>query len=55
MNNPAMNTKDMKPLVAQHRGAELDMLLSPEVDAVLKQPRVQLIDYQEVKNPFTEE
>lgn len=52
MNNPVMNTKDMEPLTALHRKAELEMLLSPEVEAAFKQQNVKFINYHDLDNPF---
>jgi predicted glycoside hydrolase/deacetylase ChbG (UPF0249 family) len=55
LNNPIMNTKDMKPLMASHREAELEMLLSSEVDEAINNHNIRLINYHDVKNPFADE
>lgn len=52
LNNPVMNTQDMQPLVAQHRAAELEMLLSPEVQKRFKDGSIKLINYADTDNPF---
>lgn len=54
LNNPAMNTQDMEPLVAMHREAELGMLLSPEVNKLFKQQDIQFINYHDLENPFAD-
>ena len=48
MNNAAQNTARGEPLVARHRQAELDMLLSPEFARLRGSGRVALTRYREV-------
>jgi hypothetical protein len=48
MNNAAQNTAAGEPLVARHRQAELDMLLSPEFARLRASGRVTLVGYREV-------
>ncbi len=45
LNNPVMNTEDGRPLTATHRQQELDVLLSTEVQALLKSGKFQLVNY----------
>jgi predicted glycoside hydrolase/deacetylase ChbG (UPF0249 family) len=54
LNNPIMNTKDMAPLVAQHRAAELEVLLSPEAQKRFNSDNIKLINYADVANPFAQ-
>ena len=44
-NSATQNTATGEPLVARHRQAELEMLLSPEFAQLVKQNRVRLITY----------
>ncbi|UTF60069.1 ChbG/HpnK family deacetylase [Gilvimarinus sp. DA14] len=55
LNNPVMNSKDMQPLVAQHRATELEMLLSNETKQWFKSNDVELINYHQVPNPYDKE
>jgi hypothetical protein len=45
MNNPAQNTAAGEPLVARHRQAELDMLLSPEFARLRESGDVTLVTH----------
>jgi predicted glycoside hydrolase/deacetylase ChbG (UPF0249 family) len=48
MNNPAQNTAAGEPLVARHREAELEALLSPEFQRWVKEGKVRLITYRDL-------
>ena len=45
-NDPDQNSSDGVPLVAQHRQAELNMLLSPEFAELVRSGKVTLVTYQ---------
>jgi hypothetical protein len=47
-NDADQNSAAGEPLVAQHRQAELDAVLSPELTELVKSNRVKLITYQEL-------
>ncbi len=47
-NNAAQNSGAGQPLVALHRQAELDALLSPELAAMVKSNKVKLVTYEQV-------
>ncbi len=49
LNNPIMNTEDGRPLVASHRQAELDVLLSPRIQALFKEDKVKLVTYRDIQ------
>jgi predicted glycoside hydrolase/deacetylase ChbG (UPF0249 family) len=47
-NNSAQNSNDGLPLVARHRQAELDMLLSPEFAELVRSGRIKLLTYKQL-------
>ncbi|MEO8334439.1 MAG: ChbG/HpnK family deacetylase [bacterium] len=49
-NNAAQNASDGVPLVARHRQAELNMVLSPEFAQLVRSGRVKLITYQQLSD-----
>ncbi|MDO3384600.1 ChbG/HpnK family deacetylase [Gilvimarinus sp. SDUM040013] len=54
LNNATMNTAEMEPLVALHRGSELDMLLSPEFAEFTRGDDIEFINYHMTDNPFSQ-
>ncbi len=49
LNNPIMNTENGRPLVASHRQAELDVLLSPRIQALFKEDKLKLVTYRDIQ------